>query len=40
MQLEEQAERARRKFSREARMGDEEAVDVAVDGEEMTRKPG
>lgn len=40
MQLEEQADRARRKFGREARTGDEEAVDVAVDGEQLHQKPG
>ena len=34
VQLEEQAERARRKFSKEARLGDEEALDDAVDGAE------
>ena len=40
VQLEEQADRARRKFGREARTGDEEAVDVAVDGEQLHQKPG
>ena len=36
VQLEEQAERARRNFSKEARLGDEEALDAAVDGVESS----
>ena len=40
VQLEEQAERARRKFSTEARLGDEEAIDVALDGDDLNSKRG
>lgn len=38
MQLEEQAERSRQKYSQEARLGDEEALDEAVGGKEMNTK--
>ena len=34
VQLEGQAEQARRKFSKEARLGDEEALDEAIEGPE------